>query len=312
MNKDAANFLAEGFLRGFFDILDAMLAKSFQFTVQPASVAGEAEIRGYLEEAPVQLQALIQQGLGQAVVLLPAQNVLQILAALAGTQPAEELGEPDKETLREIAEPALGGGVARVMELCGQGVVQLDGVKIELAGQPAAVTAAMGGKSIAAALEYSADGLQGKGFLLLSDGMDALVPAALPGAGTAAPSLAQPAISPDELSDILGGFPTHDVGGGEAAKRPAPILGATDNLDLVLDIRLLATARLGRVEMPLSDVLSLGPGSILEIGHLVDEPVELLINDKLIARGDVVVVDEKFGLRITEIVSTRDRIESLR
>ena len=55
-----------------------------------------------------------------------------------------------------------------------------------------------------------------------------------------------------------------------------------------------------------------GPGSIIEVGHLVDEPVELLVNDKLIARGDVVVVDEKFGLRITEIISQEERIESLR
>ena len=65
-------------------------------------------------------------------------------------------------------------------------------------------------------------------------------------------------------------------------------------------------------EMPINEILSLGPGSIIEVGHLVDEPVELLVNDKLIARGDVVVVDEKFGLRITEIVSPRERIESLR
>ena len=81
---------------------------------------------------------------------------------------------------------------------------------------------------------------------------------------------------------------------------------------MVLDIRLVATARLGRIEMPISEILALGPGSIIEVGHLVDEPVELLVNDKLIARGDVVVVDEKFGLRITEIVSPRERIESLR
>ncbi len=55
-----------------------------------------------------------------------------------------------------------------------------------------------------------------------------------------------------------------------------------------------------------------GPGSIIEVGHLIDEPVELLVNDKLIARGDVVVVDEKFGLRITEIISPEERIETLR
>ena len=64
--------------------------------------------------------------------------------------------------------------------------------------------------------------------------------------------------------------------------------------------------------MPIAEVLSLGPGSIIEVGHLVDDPIELLVNDKLVARGDVVVVDEKFGLRITEIISREERIESLR
>lgn len=97
----------------------------------------------------------------------------------------------------------------------------------------------------------------------------------------------------------------------ERAASPEPA-GQPGNLEMVLDIGLTATARLGRIEMPIKDVLSLGPGSIIEVGHLVDEPVELLVNGKLIARGDVVVIDEKFGLRITEIISTRERIESLR
>jgi len=81
---------------------------------------------------------------------------------------------------------------------------------------------------------------------------------------------------------------------------------------MVLDIKLVATARLGRIEMAVGDILGLGPGSIVEVGHLIEEPVELLINDRLIARGDVVVVDEKFGLRITEIISPKERIQSLR
>jgi flagellar motor switch protein FliN/FliY len=81
---------------------------------------------------------------------------------------------------------------------------------------------------------------------------------------------------------------------------------------MVLDIQLVAMARLGRIEMPIGEILNLGPGSIIEVGHLVDEPVDLFVNNKLIARGDVVVVDEKLGLRITEIISPRERIESLR
>lgn len=88
--------------------------------------------------------------------------------------------------------------------------------------------------------------------------------------------------------------------------------GVHNNLDMILDIRLVATARLGHVEMPISDILTLGPGSIFEVGRAVDDPVDLLVNDKLIARGEVVVVDEKFGIRITEIVSPKERIESLR
>lgn len=86
----------------------------------------------------------------------------------------------------------------------------------------------------------------------------------------------------------------------------------TENLGRILDIGLLATARLGRIEMPISEILALGPGSIIDVGRMVDEPVELLINDKLVARGDIVVVEEKFGLRITEIVSPQQRIENLR
>ena len=122
-------------------------------------------------------------------------------------------------------------------------------------------------------------------------------------------------LGPDDVSEIL--HETESLPEKEpAANPPKPASAYSEppgrNLDMVLDIRLVATARLGRVDMPISEILALGPGSIIEVGHLVDEPVELLINDKLIARGDVVVVDEKFGLRITEIVSPRERIESFR
>ena len=130
-------------------------------------------------------------------------------------------------------------------------------------------------------------------------------------AGGDAPELATEAeLSPAEMNDILSGFGGEAPGGasGEGGAAPA----AHGNLDMVLDIGLVATARLGHVEMPIGEIMGLGPGSIIEVGHLVDEPVDLLVNGKLIARGDVVVVDEKFGLRITEIVSTKARIESLR
>jgi len=100
----------------------------------------------------------------------------------------------------------------------------------------------------------------------------------------------------------------------EAGTPSEAVASAVDeeNLGLLLDVELAVVARLGQVEMPVREVLALGPGSIVEVGRSVEEPVELLVNEKLIARGEVVVVDEKFGLRITEIISPTERVRSLR
>jgi flagellar motor switch protein FliN/FliY len=101
-----------------------------------------------------------------------------------------------------------------------------------------------------------------------------------------------------------------EEGPSEEPKAAAKTLDG-ENLGLILDVELSLVARLGQVEMPIREVLALGPGSIIEVGRSVEEPVELLVNEKLIARGEVVVVDEKFGLRITEIVSPTERVRSL-
>lgn len=83
------------------------------------------------------------------------------------------------------------------------------------------------------------------------------------------------------------------------------------NLDMILDIPLVVTVELGRTKMMINDLLQLGQGSVIELSKLVGEPLEILVNDKLVARGEVVVVNEKFGVRLTDIVSPMERIESL-
>jgi len=84
-----------------------------------------------------------------------------------------------------------------------------------------------------------------------------------------------------------------------------------DNLQLLLDVPLQITAELGRATMKIEDVLKLGPGSIIELNKLAGEPVDLLVNGKLIAQGEVVVVDENFGVRITSILGPEARIKKL-
>ena len=105
-------------------------------------------------------------------------------------------------------------------------------------------------------------------------------------------------------------------GGGGGAKAQAADGGEESgrdrNLDLILDIPLKVTAELGRTKMVVSDLLNLGQGSVIELSKLAGEPMEVLVNDKLVARGEAVVVNEKFGIRLTDIISPIERIETLK
>jgi len=83
------------------------------------------------------------------------------------------------------------------------------------------------------------------------------------------------------------------------------------NLDLILDIPLNVSVELGRTKMLINDLLQLGQGSVIELTKLVGEPLEVMVNNKLVARGEVVVVNEKFGVRLTDIVSPLERVQSL-
>lgn len=84
------------------------------------------------------------------------------------------------------------------------------------------------------------------------------------------------------------------------------------NIDLILDVPLRISVILGRTRRTIDDVLKLGPGALLELDKLIDEPVEILVNGKQIAQGEVVVIEENFGVRILNIGSPRDRINNLR
>jgi len=93
---------------------------------------------------------------------------------------------------------------------------------------------------------------------------------------------------------------------------PTSADGDSQNLDLILDVPLAVTVELGRVRMPVRQLLALGAGSVVELTKLAGEPLDVLINGKPVARGEAVMVNEKFGVRLTEIVSQAERVERLR
>ena len=88
--------------------------------------------------------------------------------------------------------------------------------------------------------------------------------------------------------------------------------GERGSMDLILDVPLAVSVELGRVRMTVRELLALGAGSVIELAKLAGEPLDVLINGKPVARGEAVMVNEKFGVRLTEIVSPTERVERLR
>ena len=83
-------------------------------------------------------------------------------------------------------------------------------------------------------------------------------------------------------------------------------------MELLLDVPLEVAIELGRTRMPIKTLLELGPGSVVELDKVAGEPLDILVNGRLITRGEAVVVNDKFGIRLTDIVSRSERIARLR
>lgn len=127
--------------------------------------------------------------------------------------------------------------------------------------------------------------------------MDVLIaPPETPPTPSKAPAPAIPQAAPVEFEPL-----SHET----------PTTTAPPNLDLLMDIGLEIRVELGRTNMKIRDVLNLGSGSVVELDKLAGEQVDLLVNDVIFAKGEVVVIDENFGVRITEILTLQERIKTL-
>jgi flagellar motor switch protein FliN/FliY len=113
-----------------------------------------------------------------------------------------------------------------------------------------------------------------------------------------------------EVSEDADGMDAKSLPGSDNPGYAEDAEGARD-LEFILDIPLDISVELGRTKMLVNELLQLGQGSIVELAKLADEPMDIYVNRKLFARGEVVVVNEKFGIRLTDIISPVERVTSL-
>ncbi|MCL5270867.1 MAG: flagellar motor switch protein FliN [bacterium] len=116
--------------------------------------------------------------------------------------------------------------------------------------------------------------------------------------------------APPADADANTAAPAQSVQPGEL-KKPAATPGEPLDLNFILDIPLQLTVEVGRTRMLIQELLQLGKGSVVELNKMLGEPFEVLVNEKLVARGEIVIVNDHYGIRLTDIVSPNERVKSL-
>jgi len=110
----------------------------------------------------------------------------------------------------------------------------------------------------------------------------------------------------------MGGMPQNQFQNVQFSSfQPAHADAQGGNINLLMDVNMELTVELGRTKKSIKEILGMGEGTVIELDKLAGEPVDILVNGKLIARGEVVVIDENFGVRVTEIINPMDRIRDL-
>ncbi|OOG26198.1 flagellar motor switch protein FliN [Thioalkalivibrio denitrificans] len=138
-----------------------------------------------------------------------------------------------------------------------------------------------------------------------------------------AAALAEQAQSDGETGSSAGADKGKGKGAGDEQVKKAsfdnitsePVKGATQedvNLDVVLDIPVTISMEIGRTRLPIRNLLQLNQGSVVELDRLAGEPLDVFVNGTLIAHGEVVVVNEKFGIRLTDVISPSERVKKLK
>lgn len=275
LTPEAAQRLAQSIER----VLAAFCAGATAAARGMASLESVRSLPGPLVSLPFQLSRGV---VGAAALILGGSLGVGLARLLLGEEPpatVEGLGPGDDDALGELANQAASSVATAVGELVKKSV----GFE-----SPSARWLAEGGAGLSAApdalvltLAVSAGALSGEAHLLL-------------------PRAVAPAPPPQASEMVLPSL-------GEPSSRPGG-----NGLEMLLDVSLPLTVELGRTRMMIRDILHLAPGSVLELDKLAGEPVDIMINEKSIARGEVVVIDESFGVRLTTIVTPSERVVSLR
>ncbi|EQA36944.1 flagellar motor switch protein FliN [Leptospira inadai serovar Lyme str. 10] len=289
--------------------LGAILSKTSSFMNPTTEAKTRKDVEAELKANTLILYSTYSGGLnGRVVFAMGADNAARIANMMMGGFDSGGLDEGQLQTLKDSLTPIMGALQSQIAAKTGGGV---NGSPAETrhVTSPAALVLPEGDPIVRTFFNLAIEGLPSfrvQFLLSLSMASDILSLSKRSGGGG---------------GDFGGGGFQGGMGGGGGGAQVgmrsvsfpnlATASGAqgAPNLNLLMDVQMSVTVELGRTKMYIKDILGLGEGSIIELDKLAGEPVDLLVNGKLIAKGEVVVIDENFGVRVTDIVSPADRIK---
>jgi flagellar motor switch protein FliN/FliY len=289
------------FAESMASVFSMLTGREFQMKSNPGEVLDPTAIAALHEATAILVKANYQKGLtGTLFFVLPLKEGTMLVDLMLGGEgtPAEDLVGDSKDALAETFNQVMGSANQTLSDLAGE-TFAIANVEILAVPPEATAFAELMGQGVFQdlALPTSQDGLSTTIHLLFPELLLQQLKRKL--------GLMEVQAAPSPVAMEAPAAPTR-----QAPVASGPMTDA-GNLDLLLDIQLPVVVRMGQTEMQMGELLKLTPGSILELNRSADAPVELLVNGKLIAKGEVVVVDGNFAFRITEIDSRAARIRSL-
>jgi len=261
------------------------------------------------EPSVILSSTLSDAALGSVSVIINSSTAAALAAQMMGAEPAAELDDAQKEAVNSLITQGFTSANSQLPALQAEGL-QLSAFELTVLDPANAdslnITAPTGEMTAIKLTLGLATGLSSEITVEISTDLATALASAFE-ASPATESTATDSSNADRDSSVSG----TDFAEIKDSQDPSEV-NEGKNLNLLMDIRMGMIVELGRAEMHLKDILKLTKGSIIELDRLSGEPVDLFVNNKLIARGEVVVIDDNFGLRITQLAGTKSpHIEDL-